>query len=137
MRRKLISPGLLYHAGSLPLLRTLEPSSELSPTWLDFSLESLTAQWLLFGTDSIELGQAMALLWDYPFSLRESLRNCQDAAEDVPSSPLAYVVRAADQLCAAGLQVPQTYLGAPPKILEDFAPIPKRSNVLRFTLTGR
>jgi HD-like signal output (HDOD) protein len=125
--------GLLYHAGTLPLLRTIDPDSELSPAWLDFSLESLTAQWLLFGTDTIELGQAMALLWDYPPALTESLRVSQDATEDVPGSPLAYVVRAADQLCAAGLQAPQTYINTPPLPLDGDTLAAKRSNVLRFT----
>jgi HD-like signal output (HDOD) protein len=130
--------GLVHHAGTLPLLHTIDPGAELSPAWLDFSLESLTAQWLLFGTDSIELGQAIALLWDYPPVLRDSLRLSQDVAGDIPEGPLAYVVRAADQLCAAGLQLPETYLGAPPAhIIEESAPILKRAHVLRFIPSDR
>jgi HD-like signal output (HDOD) protein len=94
--------GLVHYVGALPLLRTLNPS-DLSSTRLDFTPESITSQRFSFGTDIIELGQAVALLWDYPLALGQSLRVSLQAVEDVPNSPLACIVRAADQLCAAGL----------------------------------
>jgi HD-like signal output (HDOD) protein len=125
--------GLVHHAGTLPLLHTIDPASELSSAWLEFSLESLTAQWLLFGTDTLELGQAMALLWDYPAPLKQSLRVSLDAAEDVPNSLLACLVRAADQLCAAGLPVPETYLVTPPEVAAAQRP----TKVLPFILSDR
>jgi HD-like signal output (HDOD) protein len=125
--------GLVHHAGTLPLLHTIDPASELSAAWLEFTLESLTAQWLLFGTDTLELGQAIALLWDYPAALKQSLRVSLDAAEDVPNSLLACLVRAADQLCAAGLPVPETYLVAPPEV----EAAQKRTKVLPFILSDR
>jgi hypothetical protein len=124
--------GLVHHAGALPLLGATDLGGALSSVRLDFSLESLTAQWLYVGTDTIELGQAMALLWDYPTVLRESLRTCPDAAEDLPRGSLAYVVRAADLLCRAGLQIPEAFVGAPSVHIGGSELVSKRSNILRF-----
>jgi HD-like signal output (HDOD) protein len=101
--------GLVHHAGSLPLLCTMDPHDNLSAEWLDYTVEAITTQWLRFGTDTIELGQAISLLWDYPPALHQSLRVSLEAVEDVPNTPLACLVRAADQLCAAGLQVREVY----------------------------
>jgi HD-like signal output (HDOD) protein len=108
--------GLVHYVGALPLLRTVDPS-DLSSTRLDFTLQSITSQRSSFGTDIIELGQAVALLWDYPPVLSQSLRVSLQAVEDVPNSPLAGIVRAADQLCAAGLtpsNIPTDVIAQPP-----------------------
>ena len=124
--------GLVHHAGTLPLLRTIDPNNSLSSAWLDFTVESITTQWLLFGTDSIELGQAIALLWDYPPALRQSLRVSLEAVEDVPNGPLACVVRAADQLCAAGLAVREIYNDVSVRQIVGNAVPPKHPKILPF-----
>jgi HD-like signal output (HDOD) protein len=124
--------GLVHHAGTLPLLHTIDPNHELSSAWLEFTVESLTTQWLLFGTDTIELGQAIALLWDYPPALQQSLRVSLEPVEDVPNTPLACIIRAADQLCAAGLAVRETYFDASIQEAVGSFVSPRRPKILPF-----
>jgi HD-like signal output (HDOD) protein len=126
--------GLVHHAGTLPLLRAIDLNNNLSSAWLDFTTESITTQWMRFGTDSIELGQAIALLWDYPLTLRQSLRVSPEAGEDVPNGPLASIARTADQLCAAGLAVREIYKDAFLQQVAESGVPPKHPRILPFKL---
>jgi HD-like signal output (HDOD) protein len=105
--------GLVHHVGTLPLLRTVDSRSEFVFSWFDFDHQSITEQWLRFGTDAIELGQAIALLWDYPTALKQSLRSVADLTEDPGNEPLSRVVRIAEQLRAAGLSLTDAYDNIP------------------------